>query len=133
MTGKQPLSFGDRCYRTYRKIRFLAKSGSLFSYRSGVVNYNNKQKAGDFTIIFLNSTFLYLLANILVSVVTRLSTGISALAFDIRSICYYYDINYLISGDKWTTDAVQAVFSTGPLIALFLGILLFLLYISVVA
>ncbi|MCK9423260.1 MAG: hypothetical protein M0Q38_11745 [Bacteroidales bacterium] len=133
MTGKKSLSIGERCYRIFRKIHFLAKRGSLFSFRRTTIIRGKNYPKRTFTIIFFNSTLLFILANLLVFVITRLSTGIAALSFNINTISYYYDINYLITGDKWTADAVQAVFSTGPIIALFTGIVLFFLYVSVQA
>ncbi len=128
----QPLTFREQIYRIYRKIRFLAKRGTLFSNRTRYFFHGEDYVKGTFTTIFLHSTFLFLLAYLLISVITQIATCISAQAFDINTILYYYDINFLITGDKWTPDAVHAIFSTGPIIALLIGILLFLLYMSVI-
>jgi len=65
--------------------------------------------------------------------VTQLITAISASVFNINSIVYYYGVDYLIRGNDWTSDAVSAVFSSGPLISIFFAILLFVLYYKVVS
>lgn len=64
---------------------------------------------------------------------TQFVTAISASAFDIKAIIFYYGVDYLIRGNDWTSDAVSAVFSSGPLISLFFAILLFILYYNVIS
>jgi len=132
MAVPQSLTFREKIYRINRKIRFLAKRGSLFSNKTRFFFHGEDYVKGTFTIIFLNSTFLFLLAYLVVSVIAQVATGISALAFDINTVLYYYGTNYLITGEKWSPDAVHTVFSTGPIIAFMTGILFFLLYLSVI-
>jgi len=131
-----PLSAKERIYRSYRKIRFLYKRGTLFSIPFQK-NYSseslNKIPKGTYLIITINSVTIFLLSYLLVYFLTQLITAISASAFNIDSIIYYYGINYLIGGNDWTGDAVSAVFSSGPLLSIFFAILLFILYFKVVS
>ncbi|MFA5727447.1 MAG: hypothetical protein WC886_07400 [Saccharofermentanaceae bacterium] len=128
MAEKQSYSLMERGYGIFRKIRFLASKGSLFTLKSPRKVLTANYPRHTYAFIFINSTVLFLLAYLLIAIITRLAIGFSALAFDIHTILFYYNIEFLIESDKWTTDAVQVVFSTGPLVALFIGILLFLLY-----
>ena len=131
---REPLSTRERYYRTYRKIRFLLKRGSLFS-TPDLSPFDYKDKSiipkGAFTIITINSVFLFLLAYLLMFIITQFATAISASAFNIPAIIYYNEIDFLQRGQDWTSDQVIAVFSTGPLISLLIGVLLVALYIHV--
>ncbi len=82
-------------------------------------------------IISLNSTVLFLIAYILVFTLTSIVTAISASAFEITSELQYNQILFYIRSYDWTSDAVKTIFSTGPILALILGILLWILYTKV--
>ncbi len=122
-------------YRTSRKLTFLLRRGSLFR---GVTARNENQRKnhsishGTFTLISVNSTFLFILAYILIFSLFNFATSMAAYAFDIPSIIYYNDIAFLIKGVGWTADSVKVVYSAGPLAALLSGIVLIILY-SIVA
>ncbi|MFC2101373.1 hypothetical protein ACFLS7_00085 [Bacteroidota bacterium] len=79
-------------------------------------------------VIILNSTVLFLIAYILIFSLTSLFTGISASVFDIPTRVYYNQILFFIASNDWTSDAVKAIFSTGPILSLIMGILLWILY-----
>jgi hypothetical protein len=84
-----------------------------------------------FRIITLNSLSIFLLSYLMVNVMALLVTAISASAFDIKTIIFYYNVEYLIRGNDWTSDAVSAVFSSAPLLSIFFAVLLFILYFKV--
>ncbi|MCK9219115.1 MAG: hypothetical protein M0P47_03580 [Bacteroidales bacterium] len=123
----------NRFYSAYRKIKFLWKKGSFFNISSHPGHCKSTYPKGTFTVIFFNSTLLFLLAYLLISTVTKIATGISAYAFDIKTVLYYYNIDYLIKGTDWFTDAVQVIFSTAPMTSFIFGILLLVIYVKVMA
>jgi len=82
-------------------------------------------------IISLNSTVLFLIAYMLVFMFTSIATAISASAFEITTEIQYSQILYYIRSYDWTSDAVKTIFSTGPILSLILGILLWILYTKV--
>lgn len=88
---------------------------------------------GSFKLITINSVLLYLLAYILMFVVTRLSASIAASAFNIPSTIYYYDIDFLITSHDWSADAVNTIFSASPLISFILALGLFALYREIIS
>jgi len=82
-------------------------------------------------IISINSTVLFLIAYILVFSLISFITVLSASAFDISSEIQYNQILFYIRSYDWTSDAVKAIFSTGPILALLSGTLLWILYTKV--
>jgi hypothetical protein len=131
---RKPLTFRERFYRISRKIRFLLKRGSLFKVppprdAGHAVIYSVAR--GTYPIIFFNSTIIFLLAYVMLDSLTKLATGISAMAFDFNSIILYYGVDFLVLSRDWSTDSVQVIFSTGPVLALILGVLVLILYIKV--
>jgi len=85
-----------------------------------------------FPLITLNSVFAYLLAYIVLFLITRLLTSVSASAFNIPSVIYYSDTRFLISSREWNRDSVFAVFTASPLVALFLAAGLMALYLETI-
>jgi len=132
---REPLSTREKYYRTYRIVRFLLRRGSLFSAPknlSDALSDTNTIPRRAYTIITINSVFFFILAYLLMFLITEFATAISASAFDIPTIIYYYDIDYYQQrSSDWTADQVIAIFSTGPLISLLLWIALFSLYVYV--
>jgi hypothetical protein len=124
-------SKGNRFYIAYRKIRFLAKRGSLFSSSKPRTNTGTEIPKGTFRTISITSLLLFLIAYLVIYVLNLFITGFTAIIFDIPVIVYYYDVDYLIRGMDWTPDSVSGVFSSGPLAMLVLSILFLLLYKSV--
>jgi len=79
-------------------------------------------------IIGLNSTVLFLIAYFLLFSLASIVTAISASAFDIPTEITSSQILFFIRSYDWTSDAVKTIFSTGPIMALLTGILLWILY-----
>jgi hypothetical protein len=124
-------SSGNRFYSAYRKIRFLAKTGSLFSLSKSSSAGKSTIPKGTYRTIAFNSLLLFLIGYIIVYVLNLFITGYAAIAFNIPVIVYYYDIDFLIRGIDWTPDSVSGVFSSGPLAMLVLSLFLIILYKSV--
>jgi len=122
------LSQENRLYIAYRKIRFLAKNGSLFSLTKPEHTGKFEVQPGTFRIIGLNSFFYFLLGYLIVYVINLFATGFTALLFNIPTVVYYYDVDYLIRGIDWTPDSVSGVFSSGPIAMLILSFFLIILF-----
>jgi hypothetical protein len=129
----QPLPLGERIYVAYRKIRFLLKRGSLFSIPGKRPQSDEKYTEHTFYVIALNSSLLFLLSYLLTYTINLVTTGIVAISFNIPVVVYFNTVDFLIRGNDWTSDAVIAVFSSGPLVALLISITLIILYLSVSA
>ena len=125
---KRYLFSGNRFYVAYRKIRFLAKQGSLFSLSKPGVPKRIEVQNGIFKIISLNSCLLFLIAYLIIYTLNLFITGYTAIVFNIPVLVYYYDVDYLIRGIDWTPDSVSGVFSSGPIAMLVLSIFLLILY-----
>ena len=82
----------------------------------------------DNLIIWINSTALFLVAYLVIASFVGLASVIAASAFDISGELFYNQIYFHIRSQDWTSDAVKGVFSTGPLLALLVGLLLWILY-----
>jgi hypothetical protein len=125
---KQRHFSGNRLYTAYRKIRFLAKKGSLFSLskpaKAGKIEISKRT----FHIITINSCFLFLIAYLIIYLLNLFITGYTAIIFNIPVIVYFYDVDYLIRGIDWTPDSVSGVFSSGPIAMFVLSIFLLILY-----
>jgi len=85
----------------------------------------------DNLIIWINSTILFLVAYLLIYPLIGLATITSAAAFDISAELFYNQIYFYIRSYDWTSDAVKVIFSTGPLLALLSGVILWILYTKV--
>ena len=81
-----------------------------------------------FSLITINSVLFFLLAYITIFLITRLMTAISAAAFNISSVIYYFKMDFLTHGHGWNRDSVTVVFSTGPVVSLILGLSFMVLY-----
>lgn len=88
---------------------------------------------GIFRLITVNSVLLYILAYIVMFLITRFTAAIAASAFNIPSVIYYYDIDYLITSHDWSADAVNTIFSASPLIAFIFALGLFALYREIIS
>jgi len=82
-------------------------------------------------VVAANSTFLFLIAYLLIFSTTSFLNALSASAFHITTEIRYDQILYFIRSYDWTSDAVKVIFSTGPIFALIAGILLWILYVNV--
>jgi len=122
---------GHRFYIAYRKIRFLAKRGSLLSFSKLPGARNTEIAHGTFNTISINSILLFLIAYLVIYVLNLFITGYTAILFNIPVLIYYYDVDYLIRGIDWTPDSVAGVFSSGPVAMFVLSLFLLILYKSV--
>ena len=124
---------GNSLYRGYRKIRFIARKGTLFTLpaqkESGKIDF----PARTFQIISLNSLFLFLLSYLVIYILTLFITAIAALASNIPVTLYYHGVDYIIRGKDWLVDSINIVFSSGPLIMLILSVIFIIIYVRVAA
>ena len=88
----------------------------------------NAKNKKELLTIAVNSTSFFLLSYLIIYLLTQLAACIAASNFEIPSILYFNSIYYNIIGSDWTSDAVKIVFSTGPLLALFIGLILLIIY-----
>ena len=119
----------------FRKFRYLFKRRQLWSafYDSIKKFIRNKFAflgSRKYLIILINSTALFLLAYLLVYLITQVSVMIAAISFNIDTVLYYYDIDFLIRSSEWVPDAVKVVYTTGPFASLFLAILAIIIYVN---
>ncbi len=128
---RQPRSERNRFYSAYRKLRFLAKRGSLLPMPKQQAASSLVIPFGTFKLITLNSLMLFLTAYLIIYVLNLFITGFAALLFDIPVVIYYNDVDYLIRGIDWTPDSVSGVFSSGPIAMFVLSLFLLILYKSV--
>jgi hypothetical protein len=124
----QKSSLSNTLYVAYRKIRFLAKNGSLFSLSKPGTYRNVEVPKGTFRIIALNSSMLFLAGYLIVYLLNLFVIGFTAVLFNIPVIVHYYDVDFLIRGVDWTPDSVSGVFSSGPIAMLVLSLFLIILY-----
>ncbi len=109
----------------YRKLRYLYHTGKLFQIRfRPLIEFLDRNYSflgnGKYLIVLLNSTFIFLLAYFFVFFVKEIAIVIAARSFSINAVMMYYDVEFLIRSRDWTADAVQVVFSTGPVIVFML-------------
>lgn len=115
-------------YIRYRKLRYLFVTGKLFKintkklkdyyYRNFGFIYRKK-----YLIIFVNSLSLFLIAAISMYVIRQFATALVSSTFDIQTIVYYFNIDFLIRGRDWGPESVKIIFSTGPFVALLLALI----------
>ncbi|MCX6283279.1 MAG: hypothetical protein NTW31_03450 [Bacteroidetes bacterium] len=84
-----------------------------------------------FPVIFLNSLFYFLCAYFILFLISRISVAVSASAFSIPVRIYYNKTDFLVRSSDWASDSVTAVFGTGPLLCLILGLVLLIIFIRV--
>jgi hypothetical protein len=84
-------------------------------------------------VLFFNSLGLFLLAYLFIFVLNLLVTGIAAVANQIPVVLFYYGPDFLIRGRDWTIDAINIVFSSGPMFMLIFSAVLVILYFSVIS
>ena len=126
--SQKNVSLRNKNPKIYRKLRYLFHTGKLFQIRlKPLFEFLNKNYSflgtGKYLIILLNSTFIFLLAYLFVFLIKEISIVIAARSFNINAVMMYYDVDFLIRSRDWTTDAVQVVFSTGPIIAFMLTVI----------
>jgi hypothetical protein len=119
--------------KTFRIFLYLLRTGKLFKIDYNAVrafldrNYSFLGKAKYF-VIFLNSTVLFLLAYLSIYVVKEVTTAFVANSYSVKTVLYYYDLNFLIRSGDWTQDMIQVVFSAGPFMAFFICLISVVIY-----
>ena len=93
---------------------------------------NKEITNGTFRVILVNSLFLFLLAYLIIYLLNLFITGLTAVIFNIPVVIYYNEVDFLIRGYDWTSDAVCGVFSSGPLLMFVLSLFFLILYTAVV-
>ena len=89
-----------------------------------------KRTGKNFLIIFLNSLSYFIIAFIVMYLLSQFATAIAAMQFDFSSIVYYYKLVYVIDSGAWTADAVKLLYSLPPLLALVFGIISLIIFIN---
>lgn len=122
--------------RTLRKIRYLIYRRSLFKIRTEPIksswrNYFRTLLQPSYLRIIINSTAAFLFAFLIVFLLQNFTSSIAALSVDIKSIIYYYNIDYLIRGRDWTPDAVKVVFSAGSFLSLVFSLIVIIFYVNI--
>jgi hypothetical protein len=78
--------------------------------------------------IFLNSLFYFLCAYLILFLISRIGTAVSASVFGIPIRIYYNHIDYIVRSYDWTADAVTVIFCSGPFISLVTGLVLLIVF-----
>ena len=120
----------------FRKFRYLFNRRKLWSALYEKIKMFIRIKfaflgSREYLLILINSTALFLLAYLFVYLITNVSVIIAAISFNIDSVLYYYDIDFLIRGSEWVPDAVKVVYTTGPFVSLILAILAIIIYVNI--
>lgn len=89
---------------------------------------NPKLTRRNFWAIALNSTVAYLLANMVVFYINHVMTIIGAALFGFDLSFDFNSIYFHIESYEWTADSVKLIFSVGPLMVLFAGIVSMILF-----
>ena len=114
---------------------YLARKGKLFRLNlPGIKAFLLRKTsflldAGWLTIIF-NSTILFLLAFTFEFLLFNFSTGLAGLTLNMKSVIYYYDIDFLVRSRDWSIDAIKIIYSSGPFISLIICLLSIIIYMT---
>jgi hypothetical protein len=92
---KQQFSKGNRFYIAYRRIRYLAKTGSLFTLTKPGTGEKIEFTKGTFNIISINSCLFFLIAYLIVYLLNLFITGYTAILFNIPVVIYYHNVDFL--------------------------------------
>lgn len=125
---ERPASGNTGFYKAYRKIRYLAKRGSLFRNPRRQNAFSHLPGHSHFRIATVNSVSLFLASYVVIDTLNLFVTGFAATLFNIPVVVRYYDVDFLIRGIDWTSDSVSGVFSSGPVSMLVLAIFLLILF-----
>jgi hypothetical protein len=79
-------------------------------------------------IVLFNSLFYYLIAYVLIFILTSLSSVVMASVFGISTIISKDQFTFLTSRGSWSMDAVISIFGTAPFISLLTALGLLVLY-----
>ena len=82
--------------------------------------------------IIVNSTVIYLITYIITLIVYNTATVIIAASYKIQIIYWYNKILYITSGRAsiWNRDSIITIFTSGPLITLYIGAICLVLFLT---
>ena len=117
----------------YRKLRHLYRTGELFRinprpFLNSLYRYFSFLWSASYLKIIINSTFIFLLAYLVVFFLKQLAIAVAAHSLHVTTVMMYYDVEFLIRSRDWTADMVQVIFSTGPVITGFIAVLSLTIY-----
>jgi hypothetical protein len=117
----------------YRKLRYLVNTGKVRRAASTGIKTFFRHKFSflgkrSWLIIMVNSTALFLLAYFVVYLLTQFAVMIAAISFNIETVLYYFEIDFLIRSSEWVPDAIKVVYTTGPFVSLILALLSIIIY-----
>lgn len=132
---KRPQIISDKNRRTLRRLRYLTYTGAIFKIpitRQSAKYFWDKNlryiAEWDHLQIIFNSTALFILAHLVIFILTSFGSSLMATTFNIESIIYSFKIEYLIRSVDWRGDAIVNVFSVGPFLALVVAIIALIIY-----
>ncbi|MEN8225683.1 MAG: hypothetical protein ABFS05_10025, partial [Bacteroidota bacterium] len=88
----------------------------------------NRAETRAFVIISLHSTLLFTAAYFMIFLIVLLTSAISGLFFEYKSIIYHYEILWLVKPSQWFGDSVKMIYSSGPLLAGILAVFLAIIF-----
>jgi len=97
-----------------------------FDYRREISQQRDTAKL---VYIAVNSIAAYILAYLLTTLIYQFATGmVAASLFYIKTVIYYYKIDFRVGADYWNKPRVIGTFLSGPLISLAAGIIFWRVY-----
>ncbi|MCD4746119.1 MAG: hypothetical protein K8R58_07455 [Bacteroidales bacterium] len=117
-----------RIRRLKISIKSIDKNTFPKLFRRIIIFSENKDERNNFLIITINSTIFFVLSYLFLYIISQLATVIAALQFDYKTILFYHKIYFNIDKGDWFADSVKILFSTGPVISLFFGIIFVIIY-----
>ncbi len=88
----------------------------------------SKLSKDQFLVIVLNSTAYFILAYLIMYMLSQMTTALIGLHFDYQTIFYYYKLYFNIVTSQWSADSVKILFSMPSLVSIFLAVILLIFY-----
>ncbi|HSG68376.1 MAG TPA: MAP7 domain-containing protein [Bacteroidales bacterium] len=123
-----------RVLKVYRKAcgRNMIKTISSFNPMRlpELIGYirRNRTDAQNFTVIAIHSTLFYAAAYLLIFMITQLTSAISGIFFEYKSIIYHYDVLWLVKPSQWFGDSVKMVYASGPVVVVIVALVLAIIF-----
>jgi len=119
---KRKIRFRKGIKRTIRSFRWNNIKESYKNFRS------KKHIRQEFYIITANSTILFLLSYLFMYLIYQVTSIVAASFFEYPVIWYFWEVYYNISTDDWHFESVKIIYSSGPIITLFIGLIFLIIY-----
>lgn len=117
--------YGKACRKN--TIRTLAAFNPLNLPHLFAYIRKNREATREFLIICLQSTLLFVAAYLMIFLVGMITSAISGLFFDYKSIIYHYEVLWLVKPEQWFSDSVKMIYASAPvllgILAVFLAII----------